>query len=304
MHIADGALSGPVLIGGFVLAAGGVVMGLRKLEIEKIPATGVLGATFFVASLVHIPVGVTSVHLIMNGLAGLVLGWAAFPALAVALLLQAVFFGFGGLTVLGVNAFNIAMPAVLVYYLFRPGVVSRNSVTAGFAAFGAGFGAITFTTVFLAISLLTTGSEFLATAWLAFGAHIPVMIIEGFVSLAAVQLIRRVQPGLFSAVMGPVPEASPRWIWAVNLMMLGVFVGLPLGYLAVPGDIKASVSFLDLFTEADVAGYFLIPALLGGVVAILLGAAFGPRIEAALERRAQRRLAAAEAESLAPRPAE
>jgi cobalt/nickel transport system permease protein len=43
----------------------------------------VLSATFFVASLIHVPVGPSSVHLIMSGLAGLVLGWTAFPALFV-----------------------------------------------------------------------------------------------------------------------------------------------------------------------------------------------------------------------------
>ena len=113
MHIVDGALSNPVVIGGAVAAAGGVAMGLRSLDLDRIPTAGVLAASFFVASLIHVPIGPSSVHLILNGLAGLLLGWAAFPALFVGLLLQAVFFGFGGLTVLGINALNIAFPAVL-----------------------------------------------------------------------------------------------------------------------------------------------------------------------------------------------
>ncbi|HCK20077.1 MAG TPA: cobalamin biosynthesis protein CbiM, partial [Thalassospira sp.] len=79
MHIVDGALAPEVLIGGGILAVAGLGLGLRKLPIDKIPATGVLSATFFVASLIHVPVGPSSVHLIMSGLAGLVLGWTAFP---------------------------------------------------------------------------------------------------------------------------------------------------------------------------------------------------------------------------------
>ncbi|WP_343560842.1 cobalt transporter CbiM [Kiloniella sp. b19] len=126
MHIVDGALSNPVLIGGAVLAAGGLAVGLRQVTPENLPRVGVLSAVFFVASLIHVPLGFSSVHLILNGLLGVVLGWAAFPALFVALVLQAVFFGFGGLTVLGVNALNIAAPAVAVFYLCRWGMLPEN----------------------------------------------------------------------------------------------------------------------------------------------------------------------------------
>ncbi|WP_373356450.1 cobalt transporter CbiM [Pseudoroseicyclus sp. CXY001] len=200
MHIADGALSGEVLIGGAVLAVAGTAIGLRKLDMETIPATGVLAATFFVASLVHIPVGVTSVHLIMNGVAGLVLGWAAFPALAVGLLLQAVFFGFGGLTVLGVNTFNIAAPAVIMHYLCRRGVMSSSPKVAALWGGLAGAGAILATTVFVAGSLALSGEQFLPSAKLTFLVHIPVMVIEGLVSAAAVFLLWKVRPEMFDTL--------------------------------------------------------------------------------------------------------
>ena len=118
MHIVDGALSNPVVIGGAVAAASGIALGLRSLDIDRLPTAGVLSASFFVASLIHVPIGPSSVHLILNGMAGLLLGWAAFPALFVGLLLQAVFFGFGGLTVLGINTVNIALPAVVAGVLF------------------------------------------------------------------------------------------------------------------------------------------------------------------------------------------
>ena len=127
MHIVDGALSSEVVVGASLLCAGGLVVGLRKLDMELIPAAGVLSATFFVASLIHVPLGVSSVHLIMNGLAGIILGWTAFPALFIALLLQAVFFAFGGITVLGVNTLNIAGPAVIVG-LIGPSVSARDEI--------------------------------------------------------------------------------------------------------------------------------------------------------------------------------
>jgi cobalt/nickel transport system permease protein len=197
MHIVDGALSLPVLLVGSAIAIAGVGIGLRQMPIEKIPTAGVLSATFFVASLVHVPVGPSSVHLIVNGLAGLVLGWAAFPALFVALLLQAVFFGFGGLTVLGINTVDIALPAVMVHYLCRYGIVHGSpQVAAIWGAIGGAL-AIALTTIGVGIALALSGDEFILAAKLVFLSHLPVMAIEAVLTAAAVYLARRVKPELF-----------------------------------------------------------------------------------------------------------
>jgi cobalt/nickel transport system permease protein len=200
MHIVDGALSTEVVVGGAVLAAAGLGLGLRKLDVERIPAAGVLSASFFIASLIHVPIGPSSVHLILNGMAGLILGWAAFPALFVGLLLQAVFFGFGGLTVLGVNAFNIAMPAVIVHYVCLYGITRGSSTMAAVWGGVGGALAIALTTGFVAFSLALTGEEFLVAAKLVFFAHLPVMAIEGVLTAAAVLLAHRVKPELFRAL--------------------------------------------------------------------------------------------------------
>lgn len=80
MHVADGALSVPVLAGATTLAGTGRAIGLRPLEPVDVPRVGMASALFFVASLVHVPVGVASAHLVLSGLMGLLLGWAAFPA--------------------------------------------------------------------------------------------------------------------------------------------------------------------------------------------------------------------------------
>ncbi|MBB4264864.1 cobalt transporter CbiM [Roseospira visakhapatnamensis] len=207
MHIVDGALSNAVVLGGGVLAVGGLALGLRSLTLEKIPVAGVLSATFFVAALVHVPLGPSSVHLIMNGLAGLVLGWAAFPALFVGLLLQAVFFGFGGLTVLGVNTVNIALPAVLVWLLCRRGVASADTRVAVLTGFVGGALAIVLTAVQVALVLWLSGDEFLPAAKLVVLAHVPVAVIEGLVCAAAVTLIHRVKPELFGTLAAPARAA-------------------------------------------------------------------------------------------------
>lgn len=197
MHIVDGALSDPVVIGGGILAIIGVAYGLRQIEPEKIPQTGILSATFFIASLIHIPLGPSSVHLILNGLLGLTLGWAAFPALLIALLMQAVFFGYGGFVVLGVNVVNIALPGILMGYLCRQQVIHASPKTAAIWGGIAGGGAILLTAILVALSLAMSGDEFIPAAKLVIVSHMPVLVIEALLTGAAVLLIRRVRPEFF-----------------------------------------------------------------------------------------------------------
>jgi len=197
MHIVDGALSNDVVIAGGILAVGGIALGLKKMDMEKIPAAGIMAATFFVASLIHVPIGPSSVHLIMNGLAGLILGWTAFPALFVGLLLQALFFGYGGVTVLGVNTVAIALPAVLMHYVCRNGIQSVSKKVAMFWGGLAGAASIAITAVVVTIALAATGEAFIPAAKLVIIAHTPVMAIEGLLCACAVSLIHRVKPELF-----------------------------------------------------------------------------------------------------------
>ena len=193
MHIAEGVLSGPILIAGFAVTAVGVGIGLKKLDTEQIAETGILAAAFFVASLVHVPIGPANVHLILNGVLGLLLGWAAFPAIAVALLLQAVFFQFGGLTSLGVNTAIMALPAVTCYYLFAP-LLKRSTKTASAAAFACGFLAVFLGAILLGGALYFSDENFIKVATIAVSAHIPVMIIEGFITLFCVGFLKKVRP--------------------------------------------------------------------------------------------------------------
>ncbi len=118
MHISEGVLSAPVLITGAALAAAGISVGLKKMDYEKIPQVAVLSSAFFVASLIHVPIGPSSVHLILNGINGLLLGWLCSPSILVALALQAILFQFGGITILGVNTVTMALPGLICYYLF------------------------------------------------------------------------------------------------------------------------------------------------------------------------------------------
>jgi len=193
VHISEGVLSAPVLVSGGALAAAGTAIGLKKIDYDHLARVGILSATFFVASLVHVPIGPSSVHLIMNGILGLLLGWAAFPAILVALLLQAVFFQFGGITTLGVNTIIMALPAVICYYLFAP-LLHKDRKYLLLAGFGCGFCAVLFGGVIVGLALMFTEENFLKVAMLVVTAHIPVMIIEGIVTAFCVAFLEKVQP--------------------------------------------------------------------------------------------------------------
>jgi cobalt/nickel transport system permease protein len=193
LHISEGVLSGPVLISGAALAAAGTAIGLKKLDYDRIAQAGILSAAFFVASLIHFPIGPSNAHLILNGLVGLLLGWAAFPAILVALVLQAMLFQFGGITALGVNTMIMALPAVLCYGIFSP-FLHKKPALASSAAFACGFLSIFLSAIILGLALVFTEENFFEVSAIVVVAHVPVMIIEGMVTALCVAFLKKVQP--------------------------------------------------------------------------------------------------------------
>jgi cobalt/nickel transport system permease protein len=196
MHISDGVLNAPQLAAGAALAVGGLALGLRKIDFDRLPQVAILSAAFFVASLINIPIGPTRAHLVLNGLMGIMLGWATFPAMLVALTLQAVLFQFGGLTTLGVNTLNMALPAVACWLLFGKMARSASPKLQVLAGFLAGSLAVLGSALLVALNLALVGEEFLNVARLVVVVHLPVMIIEGLVTAATVGFIRRVRPAM------------------------------------------------------------------------------------------------------------
>src|SRR5712691_2626836 len=63
VHISAGVLQWPWLVAGFAIAALLIVAGSVHVREEDMAATALFTAVFFVASLIHIRVGPTSVHL-------------------------------------------------------------------------------------------------------------------------------------------------------------------------------------------------------------------------------------------------
>lgn len=197
-HIPDGVLSAPVLITGAVVTAAAVAVAVPRLDYERIPQAAVLSAAFFVASLVSVPVGPSSVHLLLNGLMGLVLGWAAVPAILVALVLQAVFFGFGGVLVLGVNTMNMALPALVCAGLFGQALQRARGRWVFWLGAAAGALGVSLTGALVCACLALSDEAFLPAARIVLITYMPLAVAEAAVTGAAVAFLRRVSPDLLA----------------------------------------------------------------------------------------------------------
>ena len=198
VHISDGVLPPVMLAAGFLFTAILLFLSLKDMRVEEIPKISLITAALFVASLVHFPVGPTSVHLVMNGLAGILLGRRALIGVFVALTLQAVFFQHGGLSVLGVNAFNIGVPALLAWQMFerRRGLESpRLEVVFGALAGGL---AVLASVLMVSLELLALGEAFNEISLLVIGAHLPVILIESLVVGGAAGFLLKVKPEMLA----------------------------------------------------------------------------------------------------------
>ncbi|MEW6378019.1 MAG: cobalt transporter CbiM [bacterium] len=197
MHISDGVLSNPVCIGGYLVAIGAAAICIRKtMESEDLPKIAVMTSVFFVASIISVPLGPTSVHLILPGLVGVTLGAMAFPSIMLGLILQALLFQHGGLTTIGANTLMMGIPALTAGLIFHQ--VRRSNNRKLIIAAGALCGALgtLLAGIILALLLVTAGENFLGVAKVALAAHVPVIIIEAAVTGVAVAFLLKVKPDL------------------------------------------------------------------------------------------------------------
>ncbi|MHB8182656.1 MAG: CbiM family transporter [Candidatus Desulforudaceae bacterium] len=194
LHIADGVLGTPVVAAAAVVAAGTLVYAARGMKSEDVPRVGLLAAAFFVSSLFRIPMGITSVHPVLIGLTGVMLGRRAPLAIFLGLLLQAMLFGHGGLTTLGVNTLIMGLPALFAGWAFaatrRYPVLPR-----GFMAGVVGvIGGTLLVVAFLSLSSEMYSQGPFSLINLVLLTHLPIVIIEGFLTGFAARLLYRTRP--------------------------------------------------------------------------------------------------------------
>ena len=148
MHIPDGYL-GPgtsgflyaVMIPIWIIASKIVK---KTLKAKQVPLLAIGAAFSFVIMMFNVPIpGGTTGHAVGGVLVSILLGpWLACIAITVALVVQALLFGDGGITAIGANCFNMAFVLVFVgYYVYKlisynaPATSYRRVIAAGIAAY-------------------------------------------------------------------------------------------------------------------------------------------------------------------------
>ncbi len=135
MHIPDGYLSPATCATLYAAAAPFWYIALQRvkrlLSTRLVPLLSLFAAFSFVIMMFNLPLpGGTTGHAVGMGIAAIVLGpWASMLAVSVALLIQALFFGDGGITAFGANCFNMAIVGSLVAYWVYRAIAGRAAIS-------------------------------------------------------------------------------------------------------------------------------------------------------------------------------
>jgi cobalt/nickel transport system permease protein len=199
VHISDGVLSPIFLAVGFAVAGILLIPAVIRINEEEIPRIALLTAAFFVASSIHVKFFGGSVHLLLNGLVGVVLGRRSPLAIVVAIVLQAFLLGHGGYTTIGVNTVVMAVPAMVAWVMFRaltgPTPIKPKRATPAGLVVGAS--AVVLTAALYASVLIVAGVEdFWLIATAGFAIHLPLAAIEAVIVGFTCGYLARVKPEL------------------------------------------------------------------------------------------------------------
>ena len=307
MHIPDNYLS-PASCAVLAVAAAPVVgLSITKVKAqlkenkELAPMLGIAASLSFLLMMFNVPIpGGTTAHAVGGVLLSILIGpYAASLALTVALLLQALLFGDGGILALGANIFNmaIAMPFVgyAVYHFFRKqnhetaGVLVGSYVGINVAAF--------LTAIELGIQpiIATQGGEPLYNPY-GLAVTIPAMMVthltiagavEVFFTYVIYRFVKQVAP---QELYTPTSVNTTSFVKKIRYVLLALVVLTPLGLLAegtafgewsadelaemmpnVPAGIENGFSFEALFSDYTIPGTNIaVGYILSAITALLV----------------------------------
>ncbi|KPK25011.1 MAG: cobalamin biosynthesis protein CbiM [Dehalococcoidia bacterium SG8_51_3] len=242
MHMADALISPSVGAAFCGISGGMIIYSARKLKEEadekKIPLMGVLGAFVFAAQMINftIPGTGSSGHLGGGMILAILLGpHAGFLTLASVLVIQALFFGDGGLLALGCNIFNMGFWTCFVAYPLVYKRLAREDSASGrltIAAVASVMVAMQFGPLSIVIQTVISGiSElpFKSFLLLMQPIHLGIGLVEGLVTAGFIAFVRRARPEILESTMAsrPLKQMSIRkalvGLALAALLMGGIF---------------------------------------------------------------------------------
>jgi len=261
MHIPDGYLSPVICAIMFVLVLPFWAIGIRRLRetmsARSVPLIALMAAFSFVIMMFNVPLpGGTTGHAVGAALAAVLLGpEVATIAVSIALVIQAILFGDGGILAIGANCFNMAVVIPYVSYAIYQAISRNTPVKSGRRLLGAGLGGyigLSVAAFFTAVQFGIQPALFKAADGTPLYAPYPLSIaipammiphllvasvVEGVLTVLVVAYLRRANPGLLEASRQPqrVGELGGfgrlRVLWIALIVLIIVS---PLGLLA-PG---------------------------------------------------------------------
>lgn len=251
MHIPDGYLGPETLAVGWAITLPVWYVASQRTkklltQPKMVPVLAASAAFSFLIMMLNVPVlGGTTAHAIGAVLIAVIAGpWVAVLSVTAALVIQALFFGDGGLLSLGINCLNMAIVMPLlgyVIYRFLSGASdlrsSRRLVAAGVAAYCGLVAAAFLSSIELGIQpLLHTVNGVAQYAPYGLRITIPAMVgshalvvgpIEAVFTVAIFAYLRQMNPELFRA--GDLKRVRARWLVA---LIVALIVVVPLGLFA------------------------------------------------------------------------
>ena len=231
MHLPDGFINAPTSLVGAVVAAGLIVVSVKKaadsLDDRQVPLAGLVAAFIFAMQMLNFPVaGGTSGHLLGGCLAAVLVGpWIGSLAMAVVFLVQALMFADGGLTALGLNivmmGYATCFGGYSIFLLIRKILPATKGAVTAAAAIAAWCGVVLASCVFvLYYAVGGTGDAAIGTVAIAMIAvHVLVGIGEAVITGLTVGSVlatrpdlvygaRDLRPALVTSVPTGVPNGS------------------------------------------------------------------------------------------------
>jgi cobalt/nickel transport system permease protein len=208
MHIPDGFIDTPVAVAADVVAVGAMGFAFYKasktMDDRQVPMAGLVAAFVFAVQMLNFPVAAgTSGHLLGGALAAILVGpWLGMIAIALVIIVQAVFFADGGISALGLNVLNMAVVTSLVgigVFRVTRAPLPNNRTGVVVASFVGGLVAVvaSATAFVVEYALGGAGNAPLGTVFAAMGGvHILIGIGEGIITAFAVGAVLAVRPDL------------------------------------------------------------------------------------------------------------
>ncbi|MBI5293434.1 MAG: cobalt transporter CbiM [Chloroflexi bacterium] len=261
MHVPDGYLSPITSLIMLLLVLPFWYRGLQRLRqamnARSVPVIALMAAFSFVIMMFNVPLpGGTTGHAVGGALAAIILGpEVASVAISIALIIQAVFFGDGGILAIGANSFNMAVVLPYVSYALYRMIAARTPLDSRRRLAGAALGGwvgLTMSALFTAIEFGIQPIFFKAVdgtplyAPYPLSVAIPVMVIphllvasvvEGAVAALVVAYLQRTNLGVLQIAEKPALAAEAGGLNGLRALWVGLAalaIAAPLGLLA-PG---------------------------------------------------------------------